>query len=290
MTELTERVRTWRGAGEYVDVGGHQLFLRRQSGDGPLLVLLHGYPSSSYDWRGVLPALSGRRVLAFDFLGFGLSAKPRLPRYSLMTQADLVETLVAGEDALVVAHDMGTSVANELMARDLDGRLSFGLRAVLLFNGSMVVEKARLTPAQRVLRTRFGPLLARLSNPVMFRTEFRRIFSSAHPLERAEADDQWALLAHAGGNRILDRLTNYLHERVEHAPRWHGALRDWPRRLELGWAGHDPVCVEDVLQAVLALRPTTPLTRWPALGHYPQIEEPGTVAAAIIAFADRPAT
>jgi pimeloyl-ACP methyl ester carboxylesterase len=285
MTGLSSRVREWRDAGGFVDVGRQQIFVRRGQGDGPLLVLLHGYPSSSYDWRGVLPVLAGRRVLAFDFLGFGLSAKPRLPRYSLMTQADLVETLVGGEDALVVAHDMGTSVANELMARDLSGRLSFGLRGVFLFNGSMVVEKAHLTPAQRVLRTRFGPVLARLANPVMFRMEFRRIFSAAHPLTRAEAEDQWALLAHGRGHRLLDRLTNYLRERVEHAPRWHGALRDWPGRLELGWAGEDPVCVEDVLQAVLALRPGTPLTRWPALGHYPQLEEPETVAAAIIAFA-----
>ena len=48
------------------------------------------------------------------------------------------------------------------------------------------------------------------------------------------------------------------------------------------------MCVEDVLQAVLALRPRpAPLTRWPELGHYPQLEDPAAVAAAITAFADR---
>jgi pimeloyl-ACP methyl ester carboxylesterase len=287
---LTSRVRAWESAGTYVDIDGRRIFTRSVDGDGPLLVLLHGYPSSSYDWRQVLPRLDGRRVLAFDFLGFGLSAKPPLPRYSLLAQADLVTELVAGRDVVLVAHDMGTSVANELMARDLEQRLPFALRGVFLFNGSMVVEKAHLTPAQRALRSRLGPLVARLSNPLLFRVEFRRIFSSRHPLERAEADDQWSLLAHDGGHRIIDRLTNYLHERVEYAPRWHGALRDWAGPLELGWAGRDPVCVEDVLQAVLDLRPAAPLTRWPELGHYPQVEDPDIVAAAIAGFADRRST
>ncbi|MEO9138052.1 MAG: alpha/beta fold hydrolase, partial [Jatrophihabitans sp.] len=215
MSDLTPRVAAWRASGTYIDVDRQQIFVHRTDGPGPLVVLLHGYPSSSYDWREILPQLGGRRVLSFDFLGFGLSAKPRLPRYSLMTQADLVESLVEGQDALIVAHDMGTSVATELMARDLNGRLSFDLGGVYLFNGSMIVEKAHLTPAQRVLRSRFGPLFARLSNPVLFKVEFRRIFSAAHPLSPDEAADQWALLSHDGGNRIIDRLTHYLRERVE---------------------------------------------------------------------------
>ena len=58
-------------------------------------------------------------------------------------------------------------------------------------------------------------------------------------------------------------------------------------RLELSWAGRDPVCTEAVLQAVLALRPSAPLTRLPGLGHYPQIEDPGATMAVIDRFAAR---
>ena len=112
-----------------------------------------------------------------------------------------------------------------------------------------------------------------------------RIFSPAHPLEREEADDQWSLLAHRQGNRIVDRLTHYLHERMIFAPRWHGALRDWPGRLELAWGMRDPVVVEAVLDAVLALRPHAKVTRFPALGHYPQVEDPAAVAAVLAALA-----
>jgi pimeloyl-ACP methyl ester carboxylesterase len=225
--------------------------------------------------------LPERHLLAFDFLGFGLSAKPPEHVYSLHGQADAVEAIAArfGDQPIVlVAHDMGTSVTTELLARDIEGRLRFKIAAMLLFNGSMVIERASLTISQKLLRSRLGPLVARLSNERAFRAQFARIFSAAHPLRADEAADQWSLLAYNGGHRIIDRLTYYLHERVTFAERWHGALRDWPGRLELAWAGKDPVCTEAVLKAVLALRPQAALTRLPELGHYPQLEDPAVIA------------
>jgi pimeloyl-ACP methyl ester carboxylesterase len=270
-------------------VNGRSLFLRAREGSGPQLLFLHGYPSSSYDWRLVLELLPGRRAASFDFLGFGLSEKPREQPYSLLDQADLVAGVVArlgAEEVVLVAHDMGTSVATELLARDVEGRLPFRLRSVLLFNGSMVIERASLTPSQKLLRSRVGPLAARLSNERAFRAQFARLFSSRHPLTREEAADQWSLLAYRGGHRILHRLTYYLHERVSYAERWHGALRDWPGRLELAWALRDPVATEAVLDAVLELRPHTRVARLAELGHYPQLEEPEAIAEVIERMAE----
>ncbi|HEY1592411.1 MAG TPA: alpha/beta hydrolase [Solirubrobacteraceae bacterium] len=285
---LTSRVRAWGDAGELIDLGGHRIFVRAQDGEGPPVLFLHGYPSSSYDWRSVFEGMPGRRIVAFDFLGFGLSDKPRDHRYSLCGQADLAEAIVAryfpGEPVALIAHDMGTSVTTELLARDLDRRLPFELARVLLFNGSMVIERASLTLDQKLLRSRLGPIVSRLSNRRGFRRSFGRIFSASHPLTQEEADDQWALLEYNDGNRILDKLIFYLHERVSLGPRWHGALRKWPGRLELAWACRDPICTEAVLQAVLSLRPAAPLTRFPPLGHYPQIEDPVGVTAVVDTF------
>ena len=59
--------------------------------------------------------------VTMDFLGFGLSDKPRPHRYSLLEQADIVQTVVAETTlgpVVVLAHDMGTSVTTELLARD----------------------------------------------------------------------------------------------------------------------------------------------------------------------------
>jgi pimeloyl-ACP methyl ester carboxylesterase len=291
MAELTTRVREWRDGGELALVDGHRIFVHSRRGTGKTLLLLHGYPSSSYDFRPLLGHLGDRRLLTFDFLGFGLSEKPRKHVYSLLGQADLAEAIAerfAAGPVWLVAHDMGTSVATELLARSIEGRLGMALEGVLLFNGSMVLEKASLTISQKILRSRLGPIAARLNSERVFRAQFSRIFSREHPLTDEDARDTWALLAHGEGHRIIDRLTYYLHERVTFARRWHGALREWPGRLELAWAMRDPVCTPAVLEAVQALRPAAAVTRFPLLGHYPQIESPATVAEAIRKFASSP--
>ena len=289
MTGLPARVAAWERSGEYIELGRRRIFVRTTPGpaDAPTLLFLHGFPSSSYDWRDVLGQLPGRRTIAFDFLGFGLSDKPRDATYSLFVQADLTEAVVAryaDGPVTVVAHDMGTSVATELLARGLDDSLSFPLEKVLLLNGSVVIDKARLSRGQRLLRSPLGPLAAAASTPWTFRQEFRRLFSGDHPCSDGELADQWALLRRQGGNRLLHKLIRYVGERRVHAERWHGAIRDWPGELRLAWGLLDPVAVPDVLEALVALRPGADVTRWPGLGHYPQLEDAAAVAAAVAAL------
>ncbi|MGW4246139.1 alpha/beta fold hydrolase [Nocardia sp. NPDC004722] len=281
MAGSTSRVAAWHESGVVEEVGGHPIFVRERAGsaDLPPILFLHGYPSSSYDWREAFDRIEGHRLVAFDFLGFGLSDKPRDELYSLRIQADIAEAVArrfGGELVVMVSHDMGSSVATELLARDIDGTLSFALKSALLFNASLVREQASLLIGQKLLLSRVGPVFARLVSELSFRRSFGGIFSQAHPLTAEEAADQWALLRHNDGHRMLDKLIYYNHERVTPptSVRWHDALRSWPGRLELGWAELDPICTESVLRAVLALRPAVELTRLPGVGHYPQIEDP----------------
>src|SRR5215212_9156824 len=120
---LSPRVAAWRERGSDEEFRGRRIHVFRRGGRGPLLLLLHGFPSSSFDWRLLLERETEQAVLAPDFLGFGLSEKPRDHDYTLHWQADMVEELVRREHerrpVFFLAHDMGTSVANELMARDL---------------------------------------------------------------------------------------------------------------------------------------------------------------------------
>ena len=287
---LTPRVSEWRDRGETEEVAGHRIHVFRRDGTGPLLLLLHGFPSSSYDWRLLLEELPGRAALAYDCLGFGLSEKPRDHTYTLGEQADIAEALVArhgdGGPVFLVGHDMGTSVATELMARDIDGTAEIELVGGMLFNGSMIQSAASPTLAQRLLRGPLGPVMARLSSERVFRQQFGSIFSAEHPLSDEEAADQWSLVTNEGGQRLGHRLISYMDERERHAARWYGALRNWPKPLHLAWGMADPVATENVLNAVLELRPQVPLTRFPELGHYPQIEDPARLAAALTAAID----
>lgn len=281
---LTERVRAWQARGVREEWREHSIHVFRQEGEGPLLLLLHGFPSSSYDWRLLLERLPGRNVLAFDFLGFGLSAKPRACEYSLFDQADLTEELVrrqGGGQVLIVAHDMGTSVANELMARDLEGKSTMKIDSIALFNGSMVLEAASPTPAQRALRSPLGPLVSRLSRERFFRHQFGSVFSTAHPLSAEEAADQWSLVRHNGGRTLGHRLVSYMDQRETFAERWHGAIREWPGELRLAWGLEDPVATTAVLEALRKLRPGVPVSELPELAHYPQLEDPRRLAQAL---------
>ncbi len=283
---LTDRVERWRRAGTAEDILGRRLYVHRREGgtDGPLLLFLHGFPSSSYDWRELFALRSGEATLAFDFLGFGLSEKPRDHLYTLAWQADAAEELVrrAGSPPVfVVAHDMGTSVTTELMARDLEGELDMRLTGALLFNGSMLLHLAKPTIGQHMLRSRFGPLFARLTSERTFRAQFGRIFSPQHPLSAAEAADQWSLIAHNGGQRIAHKTIHYMDEREILTERWHGAIRDWPGPLTLAWGLRDPVARPAVLDGLRDLRPGVEAIELPDAGHYPQIEQPESISAAL---------
>lgn len=282
---LTARVQRWREQGTFEDVLGRRLFVHRQGGsEAPMLLFLHGFPSSSYDWRPLFELRDGQATLAFDFLGFGLSEKPSGHTYTLAWQADAVEELVrrAGSPPVfVVGHDMGTSVATELMARDLRDELDMEMKGALLFNGSMLLHLAKPTLGQNLLRSRLGPFFARLTSERSFRAQFSRVFSSHHPLSPEEAADQWSLISHNGGQRIAHLTINYMTERERFTDRWHGAIRDWPKPLTLTWGMQDPVARVEVLEGLRALRPGVETIELPDAAHYPQIERPDLISAAL---------
>jgi pimeloyl-ACP methyl ester carboxylesterase len=97
--------------------------------DGPLVILLHGFPEFWYGWRQQLPALAsaGYRVWAPDQRGYNLSDKPRRVRDYTIDQlaADIIGLLDAAgrETAAIVGHDWGAAVAWHLAAQ-YPGRIS----------------------------------------------------------------------------------------------------------------------------------------------------------------------
>ncbi|MPY78941.1 MAG: alpha/beta fold hydrolase [Actinophytocola sp.] len=280
---MPESVAAWRAGGRWLETAAGRIFVRETDGDGPVVVLLHGYPSSSYDFRQVIDRLD-RATLTLDFLGFGLSDKPRPHRYTIFEHTDvLVEVLaqLGHRDVDVVAHDMGTSVATELLARDRANALPFALRRVVLSNGGLIVSKVSLRPIQKVLLSRLGPVAAALANPTLFRREFARLFSPGHPLRSEEGAAQWALVSNADGHRIAHLLCAYVRERVAYAERWHGAVRAWDGDLGLLWGLRDPVATTHVLDGLRELRPAARVVELPELGHYPQVEDPAAFVAGV---------
>jgi pimeloyl-ACP methyl ester carboxylesterase len=281
-------VDQWRSQGRFERVAGLEVFVHDTGGGAEGLLVLHGFPSSSSDWARVLPSLSaGRRVLLFDFPGFGLSEKPEAYGYSLFEQADVAVQLARAHGLTrvhLVAHDMGASVATELLARRERGLWPVELRSVSLLNGSVYLELASLTLSQRLLRSPLGAVFARLSSYRTFRAQLRRIVAT--PLAEAELHAMWAQLQARDGAKRLPQLIAYLDERTRFAARWHAALRRLDVPTLVLWGRRDPVAVLAIAERLAREVPSAQLVTLEA-GHYPMLEDPAGVAGALTAFFDR---
>ena len=279
-------VDAWRAAGTYVRWREHAIYARVDGPRGaPPLVLIHGFPTASWDWWPLWDALAADyRVVACDLLGLGLSAKPR-GRYSVMTQADLVEAVAAWAGvtrAAVLAHDYGDTVAQELLARQREGG-PLRLSGVAFLNGGLFPEAHRARPIQKLLASPLGPLVARLSSHRTFVRSMRAI-AGARPPSDAELDVLWQLASRAGGLRAMPGLLGYLDERRRHRARWVGALVDSPVPLRLVDGLADPVSGAHMAARYREVVPRADVVELPGVGHYPQLEAPAAVLAAVAPF------
>ena len=125
---VTTTLEEWRRRGQWFEHRGHPIFyVDEQRGPGPTLLLVHGFPTSSWDWADLWPLIAPRfgRLIAVDMIGFGYSAKPDDYDYDLVDQATLHESLLsrlAVRQTHLLVHDYGVSVAHELLSRHLERR------------------------------------------------------------------------------------------------------------------------------------------------------------------------
>lgn len=263
---------------------GREVFVRLDGPpDGAFVTLLHGFPSSSHDWALVLPALAAtHRVLTLDLLGFGDSDKPAGHRYSLFEQADLVEQvwqlldLPAGP---LVAHDYGVTVAQELLARGTP------VSRVAWLNGGLYPALHRPTDVQHALLGPDGAALAAALTPELVVPALREVLGSEVPV--TVLDDLAAAAARRDGLRNMHLLMAYVAERQAHAERWVGSLEkayDTGTPFLFAWGLRDPVSGGHMLQAVQDRMPNAAYLVLDQAGHYPQLEEPQSVADALTDF------
>jgi len=286
----------WRAAGGTFHFDGRAIFCAGE-GNGPAgeaLLLIHGFPTASWDWHRVWAPLADRfRLVAPDMLGFGFSDKPHDHEYRIAEQVDLHEYLcemLAVRRVHVLAHDYGDTVAQELLARALEGSGPLEIRSVCLLNGGLFPEAHRARRVQRWLAGPLGPWLSLLTNERAFARSFAPVFGPRTQPTRAEMHDFWRLVSHGGGHRIGHRLLAYLRESEEDRERWVGALEGAaahgiPLRFVNGLL--DPVSGAHMLTRYRAVVPDADWVALEGIGHYPQLEDPEGVLGAFWGFLRR---
>ncbi len=284
----------WRARGRHLDCGGIRVFAfdtgapggRR---DAPVLVILHGYPTSSLDFESVLPSLADHfRVILHDHPGFGLSEKPVEYSYSLMEQAEIAAMLwtqLGIQRAHLLAHDYGTSVATELLARRERLGLPIHFESVTLCNGSVHIELAHLSPIQRLLaNSSAGPLLVKVNMKKVFRRQMAGIWGQADTLSDDIIDAMWEDLCSDHGLERLPAVSGYLHERKRFWYRWIGALTRLDLPVHVLWGNKDPIAVPDIALRLANEIPNARLTWLEGVGHYPMIEAPELFSDAVVGY------
>ena len=282
----------WRKRGKTIALRDGGIFAVDLEGSGVPVLVLHGFPTSSWDFAAAATHLQdkGRRVVLFDFLGFGFSDKPHDAAYSLLEQAEIAIGVARDlrlKRVHLWAHDMGTSVATELLALRERDLLPFGVTSVTLMNGSVHIEMANPTLGQRLLRSPLGNTFARLSTKRVFEQQMRGIFGPKHPPAQHELDAMWSLLTRADGQLRLPAIIGYMAERTRFRRRWIGALERLDIPMFVAWGELDPVAKLAIGERLARETPGADLTTWDDLGHYPQVEAPDRVAQAVANFIAR---
>lgn len=289
MADLDGALALWRASGHYCRIDGVDVWCRTE-GEGPWLVCLHGFPTSSRDYVWLLPLLRGHfRVLLFDLPGFGLSGKPRDRDYSLVAQFAVLEGLLrehAIDRCHLLAHDMGDTLACEGLRRLEDGATALRPDSITLLNGGLYMDLHRPLLTQRLLRIPgLRRVLAGLSQYPLFRSQYRKIHSDSDLFGEDHYLEQWQLLRCRGGLRVLPDVAGYMRERIRMGDRWLGPLHRCALPMQLVWGLEDPVAVPAIAQRLAQKRPQTTLVELEGVGHYPQLEAPERVAAAVVRFA-----
>jgi pimeloyl-ACP methyl ester carboxylesterase len=281
---MTTTLETWRDGGEFVTLtvrGIPRRIFVRHKGEGTPLLLLHGFPASSFEWAAVESELARHhQVITFDFLGYGASDKPAGHQYSVFEQADLTVAIIARyapTGVSVVAYDYGAIVATELLARGVD------MHRVIFSNAGLFAARYRPRLAQRLsLVPVVGALLAKVFTESVFIKTWGEVFSTEHPLDRNLAAQHYrALRENDPGRDIQRKLLRYIPERAEHTARFERALTTTSVPLSFLWGMQDPVSGAPIAEEIRTHLPAADLVKYADAGHCPHIEIPDRVAADI---------
>ncbi len=300
---LDGRAKEWLEAGSFFEWAPREpmrgtstlrvFHAERGDPEAPLLLLLHGFPTSSVDYYDVVDALSREhRVCLLDFPGFGFSDKPEGESYTLRRDCELVEhylsEVVGAQAGAVVAHDRGDSVALTLAARCAAAEAHFELRHLVLSNGNMFLPLSNLTEFQRLtLDPESAPqVMAQVTPELLASGMGEQTFTPPRPPDDPAIEALAQTFAYNDGVAVLHDTIQYLVERSRSEQEWLEALGRSPVPTTIVWGLYDVVSPLRVAAYIwntyLASKPgDNQLWLLPRANHYLQEDQPQEFAEVV---------
>jgi len=271
---------------------GHRIYAREYAGEGPMTILLHGFPDNLHLYDRLVPCMSpARHLVTFDFLGWGASDKPSDYAYTAANQMDELDEVIkqlASAEVVLVAHDSsGPPAINWALAHP--ERVA-GL--VLLNTYYSVMPTLRPPEAIFLFST---PLVRNIARPVseMFgNLIFRRMFwwqVGRFFRDQKTRDEFLPLLyqqfeASPGTQPAFFGLNEDLPGTVRAATAKKEMLREFRRPVRIIFGDADPYLNKGVAKSFHELLPTSDLFLLPGARHYVQMDEPEEVARLILSM------
>ncbi|MGH3983910.1 MAG: alpha/beta fold hydrolase [Pseudonocardiaceae bacterium] len=266
--------------------GPHRIRVRDYPGDGPAIVLMHGFPDDKHLYDQTLPHLTGRRrVVTFDFLGWGESDKPTGYPYTAANQIgdlDAVITRLGLDQVVLVAHDSSGPPA-------IDWAIEHPQRvAALVLLNTYYGWMPRLRAPEAIILYA-SPILRNLARPVMRRLtglDRRLYFWQVGRFIRDDAVRRDLLPQYYTRFRAARpafwRLNADLPRTLISRARRTAQLRAFPRPVRIVFGTDDPYLNTHVARRFAQLFPAAELDLIDGARHYVQVDEPEAVAAAIL--------
>lgn len=300
---MHDELQRWKDAGQYFDYLGFDIFYRVDGvapGTGPNLLLIHGYPFNSWDWSLIWPTLTQRfTVIAPDMIGMGFSDKPVAYEYRVTDHADIHEALLAHlgiTSTHILAHDLGDSVGQEMLARHEFGGQAYGgfqIESVTWLNGGLFNEAYRPRLMQKVMsRTPLGDILSPLQGSPLSRRVFEstldQMFGVNTKPSREMIEKFHQILDHNDGKRVLHKVGRFVTDRYTHRNRWVRAMRETSVPMRLIDGPSDPNSGRHMAQRYREIIPDPDVVMLADdIAHWPQIEAPDAVLAHFLEHIDR---
>lgn len=289
-------LQDWHNMGRLRTLAGYSIFTLDSgpADDRPTVLLLHGYPTSSWDWEAIWSRLQPDfRLVALDLLGFGFSAKPYPHPYLISEQANIVEALVTELELThfhVLAHDYGDTVAQELLTRQ-NARETPQWLSLCLLNGGLFPETHHARLIQKMMLTPMGPLITALLKEKQLHKTMSKLFGPHSQPDKALIHGFWEAIDYNKGRRVLNKLISYIPQRVVNRNRWVEAMRHSIAPIGLINGAVDPVSGAHMVARYLeVLGEPAFLLSLPTIGHYPQVEAPDDIAEGYREFLQRVST
>ncbi|WP_448212704.1 alpha/beta fold hydrolase [Colwellia sp. MEBiC06753] len=259
----------------------------RKMGNGPVLLMVHGYPTAGVDWMDIADELQETfTIVAPDIADAGQSENPTHRVYTLHEHADMIEELMAElciDEVHLVGHDVGDSICQELIARQNAKALSFAIHSCVFFNGGIIMAAHRPRDVQVALAGPNGSEVARQLAPPQFYQAIKDIMGTEKPPEEA-LEVIWQVSKSVNGVESLARRSHNMLDRHQHTGRWVKALKDTKLPMIMINGTEDPISGNHACDVIAETLPHMKLIRLPEIGHFPIIEAPQLCVKAMTDF------